>query len=507
MKNEIIINSPLGLDSVKRIARDHVYVSLSEEARERVVSARRRVDYLISSGKQVYGVTTGVGSFSTTSITSKDMATLSDRIVLSHACGVGDPLAKDQVRAVMACAINNFARGYSGVRGLLVDKLIDFLNADLIPVVPKKGSVGYLSYMAHIGAVMMGFGYAAFNSEFVSSSLALSKAGIKPISFEAKEGISLVNGTPGATGLAALAIVDAERLLEWADVAGALTFEVLNGSQAALDPRIHELRPHQGQTLVALNLRRLLNKPNHGTPQVSSRLQDALSLRAMPQVHGAARDQVRNARHTVETELRSVTDNPILFDTEEGPEAVSGCNAHGQPISFAMDTLINGLATLGNISERRTFRLITPEASHLPAFLAKNGGLDSGLMIPQYVAASLVAENKVLSHPMSVDSIVTSGLQEDHVSFATPSTLKAATIIDNVQHILAIELLTAAQAKDMLSQSIAMGVGTQLTYELLREQVEPMEKDRFLSDDIRIVKELLENIDALYKLEVTCGIQ
>lgn len=506
MNSGVVLDRPLDIAAISQIARDYAPLSLSAAAKDRILSARRRVESLVSSGKPAYGVTTGVGDFCTRSIAPADMGTLSNRIILSHACGVGQPLPDERVRAVIACAINNYAHGFSGIRELVVTTLAEMLNRDVTPVVPAKGSVGYIIYMAHIAAAMLGYGRAKFNGEVLPAADALYRAGLQTISLEAKEGISLVNGTPGATGLAALAIVDGERLAKWADAISALSFEALSGSLPALDARIHELRPHQGQGQVASNLRRYLQGTDEESSRTQLRIQDALSLRAIPQVHGAARDQLRNARQIVETELRSVTDNPLVFDTDEGPEAVSGCNAHGQPLSFAMDMLATGVSALGNIAERRTFRLLTPAASNLPAFLAKDGGLNTGLMIPQYVSASLVAENKVLCHPMSVDTILTSALQEDHLSFATPSALKTGTIIENVEHILAIELLTAAQANEMLPKGRRMGLGTRALYELVRERIPPMDEDRYLEEDIIAVKDLLRSSDALSVLESECGL-
>lgn len=504
MSADVVLGAgPLGLVSICAIARGRSILQLSKQAIARLSASRQMVERLIADGKPAYGVTTGVGDLCTVSIKREDLATLSNRIILSHACGVGAPLTDDQVRAVMVCGINNFTCGYSGVRPRIVQTMTEMLNKGLTPQVPRQGSVGYIIYMAHIAAAMLGYGKAKFGGETMPAQLALARAGIERLTLHAKEGISLVNGTPGATGLGVLAIADAERLLKWADVVAAFSFEALTGSRAALDHRIHRLRPHRGQQRVADNMRRLLAGSANEAADKRARIQDALSLRAIPQVHGAARDQAQYAREIIETEIMSVTDNPLLFQVEGGAEAISGANAHGQPVALAVEALGSAMASIANISERRTFRLVAHAASGLPAFLAHHGGLNTGLMIPQYVSASLVAENKVLAHPMSVDTILTSGLQEDHLSFATPAALNCGSIIENTESVLAIELLSAAQAHEFILER-RWGMGTRLLYDLFREQVPAMENDRLLADDIQRAKEFLCNERNLEKIENLC---
>ncbi len=472
------------MDQVVDVARHRHPLSVPPEVAQAVARSRRLLEGLIAGGTRMYGVTTGVGALSQTPVSPAQACRLSENIIMSHACGVGDPLSEEQVRAIMACAVANFGQGRSGVRPALVETLVAMLNAGVTPRVPRQGGMGSLTHMAHVGLVLFGLGEAWFGGRLVSGREAMTAAGIALLPLAEKEGLSLVNGTVSKTGLASLILYDARRLACWADVAGAASFEALRGVPAAFDPRIHEARPHPGQVRVARNLLALTRESE--LLDQGQRLQDALSLRAMPQVHGACRDQIEHAVTVVTRELNAATDNPLLFEEAGGPGvALSGCNAHGEPIALVLDSVCVALTELSSISERRTDRLVNHHVSGLPPFLVRGSGLSSGFMIPQYVSASLVAENKVLSHPISVDSIPTTALQEDHWSMGTPGALKAHQVLLNAWKVVAIELLTACQALEF--RPGRMGRGTRAAYEAVRSQVARWDEDRVFYPDLDAV--------------------
>ncbi|MBD0318418.1 MAG: histidine ammonia-lyase, partial [Thermoleophilia bacterium] len=445
-----LTGNDLTVDDVWAVAVERLPARLADDAREQVRAARDVVEEAASrtSGEHTYGINTGFGRFVERTIPPELSGELQVRLLRSHACAVGEPYPDEVVRAAMLLRANALAKGTSGARLETVEALVAALNAGVVPYVPSRGSVGAsgdLAPLAHLALPLVGEGEARIDGELVPGSEALERAGLEPLHLGAKEGLSLINGTQFMSAIGALALVRARRLAQAADIACALSLEALQGSPAAFRPEIHELRPFPGQVASAENVRRLVS----GSAIVEAhrwcdKVQDAYSLRCAPQVHGASRDLVGYAERTVAVELNAATDNPIVL-VEEG-ELVSNGNFHGQPLAFALDALAIAVAEVANISERRVERLTNPSLSEgLPAFLTPDGGLNSGFMIPQYVAAALVSENKVLAHPASVDSIPTSAGQEDHVSMGNAAALTCWQVIANSERALAIELLAATQ--------------------------------------------------------------
>ncbi|GAB4242724.1 MAG: histidine ammonia-lyase [Thermoleophilia bacterium] len=487
----------LSLEEVRVLARGRGRAEIDPGARERIRTARHFVDEIVEEGRVVYGVTTGFGKFADVTIDRSEVLTLQRNLVLSHCCGVGEPLGEEETRALMVLRANVLAKGYSGARFEVLETLVEMINRGVYPVVPAKGSVGAsgdLAPLAHVAAVMIGEGEAFLDGKRVPGAEAMAAAGIEPLVLEAKEGLGLINGTQLMTGLGSLSLLAAENLLKCADIAGAMTLEALRGTDAAYLPRTHEVRPHPGQLATARNLMRLLTGseilPSHRDAETDRRVQDAYSLRCMPQVHGAAKDAAAYVRRVLEIEVNSTTDNPLVF-AEEGL-VVSGGNFHGQPVSQAMDFLAVALTYLAGISERRVEYLLDPATSErLPAFLTPRGGLNSGLMIPQVTAAALVSENKTLAHPACVDSIPTSANKEDYVSMGAYAARKAGEVVRNATLVVAVELLSAAQALEF-GEGLRPGRGVQAVYELIREKVPPLAEDREQTPDIEAIARLIE---------------
>jgi histidine ammonia-lyase len=455
--------------------------------------SRALVERLIAEKKTVYGVTTGFGALSTEHIDPAQAKQLQLNLIRSHACGVGEPLSEAETRGVLLLRANALASGLSGVRPAVVELLGDFLNRGVHPVIPSKGSVGAsgdLAPLAHVALALVGEGEVIFRGRRVVASKALHAIGRKPLTLEAKEGLALVNGTQAMLSLGLLALRQAEILVETADVAGALSLDALRGSPAAFDERLQRARPHPGQLVTARNLLRL----NRGSAIREShrdcpRVQDAYSLRCMPQVHGAVRDALGYAGRVLEIEMNSTTDNPLVFAGVG--EVISGGNFHGQPLATALDVMAIALTQLGGISERRIDRLVNPLTSELPAFLTRAHGLESGFMLAQVTAAALASENKILAHPASVDSIPTSGNKEDYVSMGMAAALKLRPILANVQTILAIELLAACQALDFLAP-LRTGRLAEKARILVRRASPFVKADRRLDGDIARVASLVE---------------
>jgi histidine ammonia-lyase len=464
---------------------------LSDAALARIGAAGKLVESIVRKGVRAYGVNTGVGALCDVVIPPSKQAELSRNIVMSHAVGVGAPLEPSAVRAIIAAAINNFSHGFSGVRPQVVDGLLALLNHDCVPEVPALGSVGYLTHMAHISLLLIGEGRALWQGRSMSGGEALQAMQMEALLLRAKEGLSLVNGTPCATGLSALALQRMQRLLDWADVVAAMTFENLRGQIAVFDADALALRVSEGVALVGGRLRRLLSGSAILQQSAGMRTQDALSLRAVPQVHGAARDTFANAARVVNDELASVTDNPVVMGSVDAPRALSGANAVGAALGLSADSLGIAAAEVAAMSERRVDRLVNPLVSNLPAFLAADRGAGSGFMIAQYTAASLVAHNRRLAAPASLDGGVTSGLQEDHLSHATPGALKLLTIIDNAEIILAIELLAAAQAYELQPDFLARAPQTDAVLRTVRGAVAQYKDDRPLGADIQRAREMI----------------
>lgn len=493
MKEIIINGESLTFEQVLAVAYGkpgEPRVVLSDEARSKVERSANAVQTLLGRGEVAYGITTGFGAFKDKIISREQVEELQRNIVVSHAVGVGDAFDTPTVRAIMLIRANTLARGHSGIRPATLDLILEFINRGIHPVIPEKGSLGAsgdLAPLAHFACVLIGEGEAEYGGENFSGADVLQKAGLSPLTLAAKEGLALTNGTTIMTAVGLLETARAMRLSKLADVAGCLSLEALNGTVMAFDERIHALRPHPRQIDCARNLRELLAESEFVRGFDPANVQDAYTLRCMPQVHGACRDAVAYAEWLIDLELNSVTDNPLIFisddNGEENIEVISGGNFHGEPLALAFDYLAMALADLGNISERRTMRL-TDEASNahvLPAFLTKNGGLNSGFMIVQYTAAALCTENKVLAHPASVDTIPSSANVEDHVSMGATSALKLRQIAENLELILSLELFCAAQGvdfrKEVLGSEAKLGRGTREIYSAIRERVPFIETD------------------------------
>lgn len=483
MKALIIDDQPLTLQDLTSIASDHRHVTLGESRRQRVEVCRGHLLDLLEAGHPIYGTTTGVGGLSTVKLAPHQYRALSANIVRSHACGVGDPLSREVSRAILFATAVNLGQGYSGVRVKLIEALIDLLNCGITPIMPNQGSIGSLTHMAAAGLVLMGEGRAEYQGAVVSGAEALKLAGLAPLELAEGEGLSLISGTPSIVGIGGLAVGRAQQILRLSDLTAAASFEALRGNASAFDERVHAVRPHPGQIRVAANLRRL----TAGSELLGGgQLQDCLSLRTTPQVHGSSRQTIKRARDTLRIELNSATDNPLIFPGE----ALSACNAHGEPMAQCLDGVTAALSELGNISERRIDRMLNMHVSGLPPFLVDSSGLHSGLMMPQYVAAYLVAENKILSHPVCVDSIPMSAFQEDHVSMGTMAALMAFRVVVNVEKILAIEMLTAAQAL-RFREPLKPGKPVAAAAAKVWQTIDPIEHDRPLGEDIERLAEVL----------------
>jgi len=485
-------------------------VAISAEGQRQVERAARAVQELLARGEIVYGITTGFGAFKDRIISPDQVETLQRNIIMSHAVGVGDPYDIPTTRAIMLIRANTLARGHSGIRLPTLQLLVDMLNAGVHTAIPEKGSLGAsgdLAPLAHMALVMIGMGEAEYQGETLPGAEALGRAGLQPVELSAKEGLALTNGTSVMCALGALLVYQTERLCGTADAAGALSLEALHGTPLAFDARIHSLRPFPQQVKCAANMCSLLAGSQFTRHHDPHNVQDAYTLRCIPQVHGAVREAVDYTRWVIDIELNAVTDNPLIFSDETSAEitVLSGGNFHGEPLAIAMDYLAIALAELGNISERRIMRL-TDECSNaqtLPAFLTRQGGLNSGFMVTQYTAAALATENKVLSHPASVDSIPTSANVEDHVSMGLTSALKLRQIAENTAHIIAIELMAAAQGIDFRRQEVGkdaqLGKGTAPVYARIRQEVPFIEKDTVMYKYIAAIKDLIASgaLDAL----------
>ena len=498
----------LALESFEQVVLHRQPVLLEAEARERVARAREVVDALVAGDGVAYAITTGVGHLADVRISAEQARELQINLVRSHAAGVGEPLSEAEARAMMLLRANSLAKGFSGVRAVVIDTLCHMLNRGVHPLIPSQGSVGAsgdLAPLAHLALVLIGEGEAWFEGRRMSGGEALRAAQIAPIRMEAKEAISLMNGTQAMLAVGSLALLEARTLAATADVLSAISLDALQGTDVAFDERIHQARPHAGQTLVAKHLRTMLEgsalRERH---RDCKRVQDAYSMRCIPQVHGAVRDVLDYARQVFETEMNSAVDNPLVFvkapasgspraipEEAAAGDVISGGNFHGQPIAFALDFLAIAIAALAGISERRIERMVNPALSEgLPPFLTTGAGLNSGFMMPQVTAAALVSENKVLGHPASVDSITTSGNKEDYVSMGMTAALKLKRVLQNVRHVLAIEALAAAQAVDLLAP-LKPGKRAQQALREIRAVSPMVTQDRSLAPDIARVAEVI----------------
>lgn len=504
-----IDKTDLQIDDIVAVARDRIAVDVSSQAVGRIKKSRALVEQWVAEGRVIYGITTGFGALSHTRISGEQTRELQRNILLSHAAGIGDPLPEETVRAIMAVRLHDISMGHAGVRLETFQQLLAILNAGVCPVVLEKGSVGAsgdLAPTSHLCLVLIGEGEAFYKDRRMPGAQALKEAGLKPITLEAGEGLALVNGTQVMAGLQALTVYDAEQLAKTADIACAMSLEVLMGSDAEFDPKIHLVRPHPGQRDAADNMRRLTrNSPLIQSHAGCSRVQDAYTLRCSPQIHGATRDAIRHVKQVVEIEINSTTTNPLIFTDIE--DFKLGGNFHGQPLALTADYLAIGLAELANISERRVERLVNPQLSELPPFLVVEEGLNSGFMIAQYTAAALVSENKVLSHPASVDSIPTSANKEDHVSMGTIAARQCRDIMYNTEHVIAVELLCAAQAVDLVSRQKGLFPveGTRAAWQVIREKIPYLDSDRQLSKDIAAVAAMVRSGEIVTAVEAVVG--
>jgi histidine ammonia-lyase len=492
----------LTIEQVVETAYGTPQIVLAEEAKPRIQRAADAVQKLLADGAIAYGITTGFGALKDKIIPADQVVRLQRNILVSHAVGVGEPYDIPTTRAIMLIRANTLARGFSGIRLETLHLLIALLNAGVHPVIPEKGSLGAsgdLAPLAHMSLVLIGEGEAEYEGDIIPGADALQRAGLSPVTLAAKEGLALTNGTTVMCALAALETHHAEMLMKTADIAGCLSLEALNGTPAAFDERIHQLRPFPRQQDCASFLRSLIAESNFTRGHDPHNVQDAYTLRCIPQVHGAVRDAIAYLRWAAEIELNAVSDNPLIFIDEDSGEieVISGGNFHGEPLAIAMDYLGIAMTELGSISERRIMRL-TDEASNtytLPAFLIQEEGINSGFMLTQYTAAALASENKVLAHPASVDSIPTSANVEDHVSMGVTAGLKARQINANVAHILAIELFAAAQGIDFrradVPSNAQLGRGTRHAYALIRQHVPFIEQDTIMYPHMRAVHGLV----------------
>ncbi len=495
MDEVVLDGGALTRAEVVEVARGGASVRLGETARRGMERSRQVVEAAIEEHRVVYGITTGFGALATTSIPPELVDELQHRLVRSHAAAVGDPLPDAVVRAMLLLRARTLAQGHSGVRPLVVERVLDLLRHDVLPVVPTQGSVGAsgdLAQFAHLALPLIGEGLVRFDGEVRRAGEVMAELGLAPLQLAAKEGLSLLNGTEGMLAIGVLALDQALTLVDTADAACAMSVEALLASVVPFDPRIHRLRPHPGQAASAQRIRSLLE----GSEIVASHaedfthaVQDAYSLRCAPQVHGAVRDVLDHAAAVFDRELGAVVDNPIVFP-DEG-DVLSGGNFHGQPLAFALDFCAMAVAELGSISERRTDRLLDPtRSSGLTPFLAGEPGLDSGMMLSQYTAAAIVAENRILAHPSSTDSIPTSGLQEDHVSMGFGAATKLLRVLENTRRVVAVELMCAAQGIDQRAP-LRPGVGTSRFHDVIREHVAVLAHDRPIGPDIESLATLI----------------
>jgi histidine ammonia-lyase len=486
----------LTLKEIADVAHGREQVALGDDARARADNARRVVEQIVAEGRTVYGVNTGFGKLSDVSIQPSELRELQLNLVRSHACGLGNPLSEPEARAMLLLRANVLATGFSGARPLVIETLIEMLGRGVTPVIPEKGSVGAsgdLAPLSHLALAVIGEGEAFYQGERLPAAVALERAQIAPLQLEVKEGLALLNGTQGMGAVGGLALFRAERLVRLADVAGAMTLEALRGTPVAFDERIHAARPHAAQIEVATHLRDLLQDSEIRESHVDNdpRVQDAYSLRCMPQVHGAIRNALSHAREAVEIESGSATDNPLVFS--ETGEVLSGGNFHGAPVALVLDYAAIAMTDLMSITERRVDRLVNPDSNEgLPPFLTKQPGISSGFMMLQVTAVALLNEAKVLAHPASIDNVPTDGGKEDHVSMGMTAATKLRSIVDLAEMTTAIELMTASQALDFRAP-LKPGNGVRRAFEIVRDVAPRVERDRSMTSDIERIVETIRS--------------
>ena len=506
---ELVLGSNrITLEDLVNVTRRGYKVKISKEAYEKIDRARALVDKYVEQGKVSYGITTGFGKFAEVTISKEETGQLQKNIIMSHSCSVGNPMPEDIARGIVLLRAVNLAKGYSGVRRIIVETLVEMLNKHVTPWIPEKGSVGSsgdLSPLAHMSLVLLGMGKAYYNGELLDGKTAMERAGIPILaSLSSKEGLALTNGTQSLTSVGAHVLYDAINLSKHLDIAASMTMEGLHGIIDAYDARIGEVRGQEGQIQAAENMRKLLAGSQNVTKQGVERVQDSYVLRCIPQIHGASKDTLDYVKHKVEIEINAVTDNPLIFvDTDE---VISGGNFHGQPMALPFDFLGIALAEMANVSERRIEKMVNPAINHgLPAFLVEKGGLNSGFMIVQYSAAALVSENKVLAHPASVDSIPTSANQEDHVSMGSVAAKKSKDILENVRNVIGMELITACQAIDLKGAKDKLSKATRAAYDEVRKYVPYVDVDRESYVDIHKAEEIIKTNKIVEEVEKIVG--
>jgi histidine ammonia-lyase len=482
-------------------------LKLAPGAREKMIASRNYIEKRITSGEAIYGVNTGFGAFSNVRISDSEIEELQRNLIRSHSCGVGMPFTREETRAIMFLRANALANGHSGIRPLVVEKILEFMNAGVVPVIPQQGSVGAsgdLAPLSHLALAIIGEGLAWKNDRSVPVAEVLAEKGLEPLELKAKEGLSMINGCQVMTAVGLMNAYEARRLLWMADLAGAMSLEALKGTRSAFDPLIAAVRPHHGEAETARNLLKLLG-PTSGIAESHAdcgRVQDAYSLRCMPAVHGAAKNAIRRGIETLEIEANSSTDNPLVFS--DSGKILSCGNFHGEPAAFVLDFMGIAVSAMASMSECRIEKLINPAMSGLPAFLAPHGGLNSGHMIVQVAAAALVSENKILAHPASVDSIPTSADKEDHVSMGTIASRKFGQIVRNAENIVAMEFLSASQALDLLKPLEAAGA-VKPAHDVIREEVPFAKVDRVFATDIETIKGMIRTDKLLRAVEQSVG--
>ncbi|MDR1801814.1 MAG: histidine ammonia-lyase [Lachnospiraceae bacterium] len=503
----ILDGNHLTIEEVIRVSRGRENVSLSDFSVKAVNKSRSYVEKKLDEGALIYGLTTGFGKFSDTIVKNGDARALQKNLILSHACGMGEPFKEETARAILLLRINALSKGFSGIRLSTIEGLIAMLNKGVTPVIPMKGSLGAsgdLALLAHMVLPLLGLGEVYYKGERVSGAIATKDAGIKTIELESKEGLALINGTQALCAVGTLALYDTWNLARIADIVAAMSAEALLGITKAFDKKIHEARGIKGQIDVAMNLRNILKGSKLAKETNPDKVQDAYSIRCTPQIHGGTREALVYIQNLVNSEINAATDNPLIFADED--EVISGGNFHGQPLAIAFDTLGIAASELANVSERRIERLVNPSLNEgLPAFLTRHGGLNSGFMIAQYSAASMVSENKIYAHPASVDSIPSSANQEDHVSMGSTAAQKAAKIVENTRRVLGIELFSVCQALDLRGEE-NLSPATRKVYDCVRRAGVPfVEEDILMAPEMKKCEELLMDDTIIKAAESVCG--
>ncbi len=487
----VVLGDKIGIEEFMAVSRFGAKVEFSGEYCRRVKEARSLVEDWIEEGRVMYGVTTGFGALSSKVISASETAKLQENIVLSHATSVGEPLSVEEVRGTMLMVLQNVGQGFTGASLETMELYRQFLNLGLTPFAPREGSVGYLCPEAHIALVLIGKGKAYINGELLSGEEALKKAGLKPVTLSAKEGLVLTSGTTGVTAIGAIALYDMIKATKSADIIGAMALEALKGTVKAFDERLMSVRPHEEQKDTAENIRRILKDSEISKQYESYRLQDALSLRCIPQLHGAAKKTLKDALKTIETEMNSCCDNPIIWGDGPNKETISGCNCDSSYVGIEMDSACIAATAVAKMSERRNSRFMDGSLSEYPWFLIKNPGLNSGLMIPQYTQAGLLNDMRILSYPATVDNISTSAGQEDYVAMGYNSSKKARQIAEKLEFILAIELLSVFQAHSFIKEELSPGSASKAVLEEISKGVSAIEEDVFLYPYINYIKDLI----------------